>query len=246
MFEIIKPGTNIDFIRMRPFAFAFSAILIALGMITLIARGGPNYGIDFSGGLMLHIGVEDSVDIAELRSVVGAWDGGEVSVQRFGADQGEFLLRVPVADEQVGGGRAADLKALLQEKLDGRDLEILRTEIVGPRVGAELRRRGILSVLFATLMMGAYIAIRFEVRFGVGAAVALFHDVLVTIGALALYDVEVTLSVVRRLAGRSSVTRSTIRWSSPIGFVRIYGISTKGTWLVSSTAVSMRRCHGRC
>ncbi len=199
MFQIIKPDTHVDFIRLRRLAFGLSTIVIVLGLITLVARGGPNYGIDFTGGLMLHIGVDPKVDISEIRSAVGKWDGGEVSVQRYGADAGEFLLRVPVADEKVGGGKAAELKTVLGETLGLDGLEILRTEIVGPRVGAELRQRGILSVLFATLMMGAYIAIRFDLRFGVGAAVALAHDVLVVVGAMALYDVEITLTVIAAL-----------------------------------------------
>ncbi len=199
MFQIVKPDIDIDFIKARPVAFGLSAIVIAMGLIALLVRGGPNYGIDFTGGLMVHMGVDADVGIGEVREAVAELDIGPVSVQEFGSQAGEYLLRVPAGDEQVGGGRAAQIKEALRARFDDRGFEEKRTEIVGPRVGTDLRRRGILSVLFATVMMGAYIAVRFELRFGVGAAIALLHDVLITIGALSIMNEEITLSVVAGL-----------------------------------------------
>lgn len=200
MLELVRPDIDIDFIRLRKIAFALSAVLIAVGLASLIAKGGPAYGIDFTGGLMLHVGVDPSVEIEEVRdSVAGLQDIGAISVQEFGTEPGEYLLRVPVGDEKVGGGRAALIKNQLRTSFADAGFEEKRTEIVGPRVGKELRRRGILSVLFATLMMGAYIAIRFDLRFGIGAGAALAHDVLITLGALSLASVEVNLSVVAAL-----------------------------------------------
>ncbi len=199
MLQIIKPGVNINFIRMRKVAFSFSALLVVAGLLSLVSKGGPNYGIDFTGGLMLHVGVDPAVEISEVRRAVSGLQVGEISVQEFGSQPGEFLLRIPTGEDQVAGGRAASIKAALREAFEGRGFEEKRTEIVGPRVGKELRRRGILSVLFATVMMGAYIAIRFDLRFGLGAALALAHDVLITLGALSLANVEVNLSVVAAL-----------------------------------------------
>ena len=141
------------------------------------------WGLALTGGLMLHVGVDPSVGIEEVRdSVAGLQDIGAISVQEFGTEPGEYLLRVPVGDEKVGGGRAALIKNQLRTSFADAGFEEKRTEIVGPRVGKELRRRGILSVIFATLMMGSYIAIRFDLRFGIGAGAALAHDV----GALTL------------------------------------------------------------
>jgi preprotein translocase subunit SecF len=199
MLEIVKPGININFIKLRPMAFAFSALVIGVGLLSLLMKGGLNYGIDFTGGLMVHVGFEDEISIGQVRSAVDDVGLGDISVQEFGTQGHEYLLRVPSGDSSVGGGRAATIKEALRDSLPGSGFEELRTEIVGPRVGKELRRRGILSVLFATLMMGAYIAFRFQVRFGVGAGVALLHDVLVTIGALSLANVEIDLSVVAGL-----------------------------------------------
>ena len=199
MFQIVKPGINIDFFKVRPIAFALSALMIVAGLGSLIIKGGPNYGIDFAGGLMLHVGVDENVTTEKIRDAVSGLDVGDISVQDFEGQAGEYLLRIPKADEAVGGGTAAAIKNQLREVFGDRGFEELRTEIVGPQVGKDLRRRGILTVLFATLVMGAYIAIRFELRFGIGAAIALIHDVLVTLGALSLYNVELNLSVLAAL-----------------------------------------------
>lgn len=200
MFQIVSPDIHIDFIAIRKFAFAVSGALILTGIVSLIAHGGPNYGIDFTGGIMLHVRVNPDVTTAEIRKAVGELDVGEVAVQQFEGQSGEFLLRIPTVDDaEISGGTPELIKHRLREVFADRGFEELRTEIVGPRVGKELRQRGILSVLFATLVMGLYIAIRFELRFGIGAGLALLHDVLVTLGALSLYGVEVNLSVVAAL-----------------------------------------------
>jgi preprotein translocase subunit SecF len=202
MFELIKPNTNIDFMRLRPYAFAFSAILTGLGLLVLVLRGGPNYGVDFSGGVMLHIGVDPSVSISEMRGAVeGLSDeaGEGASVQEFGNQPGEFLVRLPGTGENVDQAPIDSLKGALAAKFSGRNYRELRTEVVGPRVGSDLRRRGILSVLLSTLAMGVYIAFRFDLRFGLGAAVSLLHDVLVVVGALALTNMEIDLTVVAAL-----------------------------------------------
>lgn len=199
MLQIVKPDINIDFIRLRRGAFIFSGIVITAGLTSLILKGGPDYGIDFTGGLMIHVGVDETVKITEVREAVEGLASGGISVQEFESEAGEYLLRVPTPDEQVGGGTASSIKNALRERFGDRAYDEKRTEIVGPRVGRELRRRGILSVLFATVVMGAYIAIRFQLRFGVGAGVALFHDVLVTVGALSMYGVEFNLSVIAAL-----------------------------------------------
>ena len=201
MFELIKPNTNIDFFRLRPYAFTLSGLLTVLGIVALIYRGGPNYGIDFAGGIMLHVAVDPSVNITEMRGAVdklGLGEGG-ASVQEFGNQPGEYLLRVPTADETLAGGQATTIKGKLAEYFASKNFRDLRTEIVGPRVGKELRQRAVLSVLFATLMMGIYIAFRFDMRFGVGAAIALFHDVMVAVSALALFNMEIDLTIVAAL-----------------------------------------------
>ena len=155
MLQIVKPDIAIDFIKMRKIAFVLSAAVIVGGIASLVAKGGPNYGIDFTGGLMLHVGLDPDVSIADVREAVAVASDEDISVQEFGSQPGEYLLRVPAGDAKVGGGRAADIKTALREQFAERGFDEKRTEIVGPRVGKELRRRGLLSVLFATLVMGA-------------------------------------------------------------------------------------------
>ncbi len=201
MFELIKPNTNIDFMRLRPYAFAFSALLTILGVVALVARGGPNYGVDFTGGVMLHIAVDPAVGISELRSAVDELgpEAAGASVQDFGNAKGEYLVRLPTAEENFEQKSVAHLHDALANRFAAKGYRELRTEIVGPRVGSDLRRRGVLSVILSALVMGAFIAFRFDARFGLGAALALLHDVLVVVGALALTNTEVDLTVVAGL-----------------------------------------------
>jgi preprotein translocase subunit SecF len=201
MLELIPTNSKIDFMKLRPLAFAFSAALILIGLGALLLRGGPNYGIDFTGGIMLHVKVDPSVSIADMREAVERLnlEEGGASVQDYGAAKGEYLLRLAAADPSTAAQEAEKVKELLAAELKEKSFESLRTEVVGPRVGSELRQRAILSVLLSTLMMGLYIAFRFDLRFGAGAALALFHDVLITVGALALANMEVDLTIVAAL-----------------------------------------------
>lgn len=201
MLELIKNNSKIDFFKLRPVAFGFSGLLIVLGLVTLVYRGGPNYGIDFTGGIMLHVSVDPSTNISEVRGAVDhlKLSSGGASVQDYGATPGEYLLRLAAADPDTAADEAERIKTQLSEELKDKHFEALRTEVVGPRVGSELRERALLSVILSTLMMGLYIAFRFDMRFGVGAAIALFHDVLITIGALALTNTEVDLTIVAAL-----------------------------------------------
>jgi len=200
MIEIVPPGTNIDFLRLRKPAIAISLVVIGIGLASLIMKGGPNYGIDFAGGLQLNMRANPDVSISEVRDAVADLGVGEVQVQAFESQKGEYLLRVAAAEEEdLTGGVAAKLKERLRERFGARGYEEMRTELVGPRVGQDLRRRAILAVTLSTLAMGVYIALRFDRRFGIGAAIALFHDVLVTVGALSLWEIEIDLTIIAAL-----------------------------------------------
>ncbi|GIW42804.1 MAG: protein-export membrane protein SecF [Candidatus Binatia bacterium] len=199
--ELIKPGTNFDFVANFRRALLFSWALIALGVVSLVVRGGPNYGIDFAGGTLVQVRFKQPTQIDEVRKALASLDLGEASIQDFGGngDRGsEFLVRVPVKGEQLSDF-SAQVTSALESRFGKDSWEIQRIETVGPRVGSELRWRAIFAVLAATLMMGVYIWIRFELRFGIGAAVALFHDVLITIGALSLANYEFDLTIVAAL-----------------------------------------------
>lgn len=198
MIEIIKPGTKIDFVRLRGWTFAFSAALIAISVLSLVLQGGPNYGVDFAGGTLLHLRFRQPLKVGEIRSVFKGTKFDTVVVQDFGGAEGEYLLRLPQTDEALQG-ISESVVGPLRAKFGADAFQLLRTESVGPRVGKVLRQKAILAVTFATIMMGIYIAVRFQWRFGLGAAVALAHDVIITVGALSVARMEFDLTVVAAL-----------------------------------------------
>ncbi len=196
--EIIKPGTQIPFLSYRHKAFILSGILSLSVLILLIAKG-PKVGVDFAGGTMVHLKFHRDVAIGEIRGALARSVFGNSVVQDFGGrESGEFLIRLETIAGQLGTvGR--EVRRSFSEQFGSEQFEVRRIESVGPKVGKDLRRRGILSVIVATVMMGAYIWFRFELRFGLGAILALFHDVLITIGALVLANYEFDLPIVASL-----------------------------------------------
>jgi preprotein translocase subunit SecF len=196
MLQLIKPDVNIDFVGNRRYAYIFSGVLTVLGLLAM-AIFGPRYGIDFAGGTLLHIRFHDPVEVSAIRNVLGSV-AGEASVQDFGSTKGEYLLRIPESAADLSG-LGEKIKKQLDATFGTTSYEVLRNETVGPRVGKELRQKALLAVLFSTIMMGSYIALRFEIRFGVGAAVALLHDVIVAAGALVIANYEFDLTIVAAL-----------------------------------------------
>lgn len=196
MIEFIKPGTNIDFTRYYKYAIAGSILTVVLGMLLPLVRG-INYGIDFSGGTLVHVRFAKPVEIATLREALGGLASGDTSVQDFGGAANEFLIRLPESDAGLREGLGDRIRARLQERLGNQSgFEVLRIESVGPRIGKDLRRKGLLAVLAATVVMGIYIAFRFDFRFGIGTAVALVHNVLVVFVFLCLFGYEFDLNII--------------------------------------------------
>ncbi len=191
LINLIPTGTKIDFMRLRKPAAVSSLVLTVLSVI-LFGVLGLNYGIDFRGGIMLEIRTEQAADMAGLRKNLSGLGLGEVELQEFGQPT-DVLIRV---ERQPGGEKAQakaveTIKGALGDKVDYR-----RVEFVGPKVGAELINAGITAVLMAMAAMLVYIWFRFEWQFGVGAVVALTHDVVLTIGIFALLGLEFNLSIV--------------------------------------------------
>ncbi len=191
LINLIPTGTKIDFMRLRKPAAVSSLVLTVLSVI-LFGVLGLNYGIDFRGGIMVEIRTEQAADMAGLRKNLSGLGLGEVELQEFGQPT-DVLIRV---ERQPGGEKAQakaveTIKGALGDKVDYR-----RVEFVGPKVGAELINAGITAVLMAMAAMLVYIWFRFEWQFGVGAVVALTHDVVLTIGIFALLGLEFNLSIV--------------------------------------------------
>lgn len=195
--EIIKPGTQIPFLTYRNVAFGFSGVLL-LAVLLLLWTKGLNLGVDFEGGTMVHVKMKESTTIGQVRQALTS-EGLSGVVQDFGGEgSGEYLIRIEDSASELGA-IGKDVRQALTQAFGAEGYDVLRVESVGPKVGEDLRRRGLLSVIFATIMMGAYIWIRFELRFGLGAIAALVHDVLVTVGALVVADFEFDLPIVAAL-----------------------------------------------
>jgi len=190
--KLIPDETTFDFIRHRYFAYALS-ILVIIGSLGLIFTKGLNFGIDFTGGTLIEIRVDQTPDLGALRRQLNDLDLGEVSIQEFGEPQ-DLLIRL---QQQEGGAEeqqaAIDtVRSTLNETFE--NVEYRRTEFVGPQVGEELKKQGIYAVLFSMLGILAYIWFRFEWQFGVAALIALAHDVIGTLGLFALTGMQFDLS----------------------------------------------------
>ncbi|MGH7786849.1 MAG: protein translocase subunit SecF, partial [Candidatus Binatia bacterium] len=195
--EIIPHDTKFDFISWRKPLVMVSLVLNVLALLLLVVKG-PNLGIDFAGGSLVQVRFSDATPTDAIRSALSGLDFGALDIQDLGGASKEFLVRVPLTGDNAEGVNK-QVTATLAEKFGAGNVEVMRVEAVGPRVGRDLRQKAILAVVFATLMMGVYIWIRFEWRFGLGAAVALIHDVLLAIGALVLFNYEFDLTIVAAL-----------------------------------------------
>ncbi len=196
--ELIKPGTHIPFTRYRKIAFLLSS-LVNLAVLIMLFVKGPNLGVDFAGGTMVHLKFQQKTSIPDIRQALNRINLGGSVIQNFGQEgDNEYLVRLDKTSVEIGA-LGEQIKKAMSERFGADKFEIRRVESVGPKIGEDLRRRGVLSVVFATVMMGMYIWLRFEFRFGAGAVIALIHDVLVTVGALMLADYEFDLTIVAAL-----------------------------------------------
>jgi preprotein translocase subunit SecF len=196
--ELIKPGTNIPFTRYRKIALILSTVVNLAVLLALVLKG-PNLGVDFSGGTMAQVKFQQQVSIPEIRHALDKVHFTGAVIQDFGApDAHEYLIRLEKTSVELGA-LGEQIKKTLSEQFGASKFEVRRIESVGPKVGADLRFRGAMSVIAATIMMGLYIWFRFQLRFGVGAVIALVHDLLVTVGALLLANYEFDLTIVAAL-----------------------------------------------
>jgi preprotein translocase subunit SecF len=185
----IKP--NLNFTGQRMFFFGFSLLLILASIVIFIARD-LNYGIDFQGGILVEVRVDRAGKLGEMRQRLTNLGLGEVSLQEFGAPT-DILIRI----QKQAGGEKAQQAAIDKVKRElGPGVKYRRTEFVGPKVSEELFQDGVTAVFLAIIGILLYIWFRFEWQFGIGAIVALCHDVITTVGIFALTGIEFNLSTV--------------------------------------------------
>jgi preprotein translocase subunit SecF len=192
--QLFRSGTHFDFIGKRKFTVWISAVAIFLSLGSILHHDGLRYGVDFAGGLLVQIKFAKPVDISEVRSTLDATGYKDANVQKFGGEN-EFLVRVEKSSEDLEAV-SKSMQASLQERFKDKGLEIRRVEVVGPRVGKDLKTKAMWAVGLAFLGILIYVAFRFhEFGYGLGGIVALFHDVLVTFGAVSVFNIEFSLNV---------------------------------------------------
>lgn len=198
MLEILGK-TNIDFMGKRQFAFLFSGIMVLLGLIALvqIARGAANLGIDFAGGTAVQLKFDQPVRIDEARKVLETNGLSNVELQEFGQDN-KLLIRVKASttiEEKV----AERVVAIFSKEFPNNKFVVDSTTEIGPTIGKKLQEDALVAIVISFVGIILYIAARFELRFGVAAALATFHDVLAVVGAFYILDKEITLLIVTAL-----------------------------------------------
>lgn len=193
MFELIKQGTKFDFMGKAKLFFLISGvfILISLG---LIFTKGFNFGIDFAGGTIVQVKFEKAPDLNQIRESINKLGLGETIIQNFGTDE-EILIRVVKNDKDLKNV-ADSIQNSLETGVKDNSFIVERVEQVGPQVGAELKKMAIYAVIYSLIGILIYVAFRFQLIFSIGAVLALFHDVIITLGFFSFLGKEVSISVV--------------------------------------------------
>ncbi|MGQ0674718.1 MAG: protein translocase subunit SecF [Rhodospirillales bacterium] len=188
--QILKAVPKLDYFRFHKACFVLSIVLCAVSVVSLATRG-LNYGVDFAGGILIEARMPTKVDLAATRAKLNALNLGDIALQEFGGDR-DLLVRV----ERQAGGEQAELKAIQSIRAAlGEGVDYRRVEFVGPKVGAELVRAGILAVTLSLLGIMGYMALRFGWRAGLSGVVAILHDCLTTVGLFSVSGLQFDLNV---------------------------------------------------
>ena len=185
-----------DFIGKRWYAVAVSMVIITIGVVAIVIRGGLPLGIDFSGGTLMVLEFEEPMTEESVRDALAAID--EKVVQQYGDSGAGVLIRLP----QAGPEQGASLEEGAEQVIDTLEasglgtFEVVSRDLVGPVIGQELQQRGISAFFFAMAGILIYVGLRFRFSFGVGAIVAVVHDILITLSLLTLFGIDLSLNVV--------------------------------------------------
>jgi len=189
--ELIKPGVNIDFVGKMKYAMMLSALLIIIGIGAIVYHGGLNLGIDFAGGSIIQVKFSKNVSADQIRSALKSTKLENSTIQQFGVN--EFLIRT---HESFSDQKMLDVN--VKQPLSAtfsQDFEIRRVEVVGSKVSSDFSRKAIIAVIFSWLAILVYVTWRFEFRYAAGGILALVHDTLIVIGAVAFMNMEFTINI---------------------------------------------------
>ena len=192
--RIISKKTSIDFLSplRRKIALAISAVFVITSLVSLATRG-LDFGIDFTGGILLEVGYEQPANLEEIRDSLANAGFVDAQVQLFGRDT-DVLVRLPPQPEESATAVRDQLQATLES--GGQNIDLRRMETVSAQVGSELAERGALAMVVALLLIFVYVMIRFQWKFSAGAVAALAHDAIVTVGFFSIFQLPFDLTVV--------------------------------------------------
>ncbi|MDD5019017.1 MAG: protein translocase subunit SecD [Candidatus Omnitrophica bacterium] len=190
---LIKDETHVDFIKKRYFAYALSALILVVGIVSFVKRGGAAFGVEFSGGQLQEYRFQTPVPIEQLRGAMKEAGLADVNIQQVKEDPRQVILR-------SGEDSADAVQAGLRKSFPGNDVEVMRIEKIGPTVGRELKKKALLAIVYSLIGILLYVAIRFKhLDFAVGGVFALLHDVVLTAGFIAFMNRQIDLLIVTAL-----------------------------------------------
>ena len=192
IFSWITKDTDINFMKSAKLTYMISSALVIFSIICIFFKG-FNFGIDFSGGILMEVKAPQAIDVDEMRKTLSSLDIDDLNLQAMGEDGTEMVIRAQAKDlnERAQMAVINQIKATL-----GSDYEYRRIDLVGPQVGGELKKDGIIASVIAVLAITAYVWFRFEWQFALGAIIGLTHDIIITLGLLSLFGLDFSLTTV--------------------------------------------------
>ena len=192
IFSWVTKDTNINFMKSKNITYAISAIMMFLSVVCIAVKG-FNFGIDFSGGILMELKSPEVINVDEMRSNLSKLDIDDLNLQAIGEDGTEIVIRAQAKnlDEKAQMAIINQIKETL-----GSGYEYRRIDLVGPQVGGELKKDGAIASLVAVLAITVYVWFRFEWQFALGTIIGLFHDLIVTLGLLSFFGLDFSLTTV--------------------------------------------------
>lgn len=194
MVQIFSYDKTYNILKFSKFFLIISITFMTLSFLLATVKG-LSFGIDFSGGTIVQVKYPSEAPIKEIREALSKSKYDKASIQEFGADD-EIIIKIPTTTASLENDIGDEIKAILKPT---GDIEIRRVDMVGPKVGNELREKGLMALIIALSGILIYVALRFEWSFAVASVLALTHDILITIGIIALLEIDVNLDILAAL-----------------------------------------------
>jgi preprotein translocase subunit SecF len=191
--EFFKHKFEYDFMGKARLALIISGGLAILSVLSIILHGGLKYGVDFAGGTLVQLQFKEQPSLDKVRDGLKTLGFGDSTIQEFGS-QNEIVIRLQKTEEKLED-LGTHIKTSLEQSMGIKDITLSRVEMVGPKVGKDLRGKALLSIIYSLIGILVYIAWRFELRFAIGAIIATVHDVVITMGAFSVLGKEFDLVV---------------------------------------------------